>query len=158
MTKSMGASAIADRAGRVSPGASSSLRHTATIPCAIDLNLNGYTLGLARPAIKVYWPPRGRNMIAVIQARVAEYYGIPIGEMTSARRHRGVARPRQVAMYLCRELTPHSLPEIGRRFGKRDHTTVIHAMRKVEQLMREDPYIEEDVAIIRSDFAEKAAA
>jgi chromosomal replication initiator protein len=117
------------------------------------MNLSGYSLGIApQPKIGVFWPPRGRMMIASIQQRVAEYYDIPLIEMTSKRRSRGVARPRQVAMYLSKQLTTHSLPEIGRRFGKRDHTTVIHAVRRIEHLMRTDPHMEEDVAILRSDF------
>jgi hypothetical protein len=69
-----------------------------------------------------------------IQQVVANYYSIPMCEMVSARRPRAVARPRQIAMYLARELTPMSLPEIGRRFGGRDHTTVMHAIRVIEGL------------------------
>ncbi|MBC7985306.1 MAG: chromosomal replication initiator protein DnaA [Sphingomonadaceae bacterium] len=80
-----------------------------------------------------------------IQRSVCEHYGIRQTEMTSARRAREVARPRQVAMYLAKRLTPRSLPEIGRRFGGRDHTTVIHAIRRIEQLRREDSDIDSDV-------------
>jgi chromosomal replication initiator protein len=69
--------------------------------------------------------------------------------MHSARRARNVARPRQVAMYLAKQLTSRSLPEIGRKFGGRDHTTVMHAVRKVEELMVEDQQIAQDVEIIR---------
>ncbi|MEZ5918881.1 MAG: helix-turn-helix domain-containing protein [Alphaproteobacteria bacterium] len=61
--------------------------------------------------------------------------------MHSARRARNVARPRQVAMYLAKQLTARSLPEIGRKFGGRDHTTVMHAVRKIEELMEEDAQI-----------------
>jgi hypothetical protein len=129
-----------------------------SIPSAIlfDMNLSSYTLGIAPPP-KITWPPK-KTMIADIQQKTAEYFGIPVIEMTSARRHRGVARPRQVAMYLSKQLTPLSLPEIGRRFGKRDHTTVIHAIKTVERLCHEDPYMAEDVAIIRTYFDEIAAA
>lgn len=70
-----------------------------------------------------------------IQAAVAAYCGIPVAKMTEQDRHRSVARPRMVAMYLARELTNHSLPAIGRLFGGRDHTTVIHAIRTVEGLI-----------------------
>ena len=68
--------------------------------------------------------------------------------MLSARRSRAVARPRQIAMYLSKQLTTRSLPEIGRKFGGRDHTTVIHAVRKVESLRESDPSIEEDVDLL----------
>lgn len=80
-----------------------------------------------------------------IQRGVCEHYNIRHAEMTSARRAREVARPRQVAMYLAKRLTPRSLPEIGRRFGGRDHTTVIHAIKRIEQLRLEDSDIESDV-------------
>ena len=71
-----------------------------------------------------------------------------MGDMLSARRSRAVARPRQIAMYLSKQLTTRSLPEIGRKFGGRDHTTVIHAVRKVESLRESDPSIEEDVDLL----------
>lgn len=76
--------------------------------------------------------------IAAIQACVAEGFEIPQMEMKSARRSRKVARPRQVAMYLSRQLTKRSLPEIGQRFGHRDHTTVIHAIRQIERICSVD--------------------
>lgn len=76
--------------------------------------------------------------IAAIQQATAEHFRVALIEMVSARRARHVARPRQVAMFLARELTPLSLPNIGRRFGNRDHTTVMHAIRTVERLCVED--------------------
>jgi len=72
-----------------------------------------------------------------------------LADMHSARRARAVARPRQVAMYLAKQLTPRSLPEIGRKFGGRDHTTVIHAVRKIEELSAYDPTFREDVELLR---------
>jgi chromosomal replication initiator protein len=69
--------------------------------------------------------------------------------MQSARRARAVARPRQVAMYLAKQLTPRSLPEIGRKFGGRDHTTVIYAIRKIEELRTGDPSLSEDIETLR---------
>ena len=69
--------------------------------------------------------------------------------MHSARRARNVARPRQVAMYLAKMLTARSLPEIGRKFGGRDHTTVMHAVRKVEELIADDAQIAQDVDVVR---------
>jgi chromosomal replication initiator protein len=90
-----------------------------------------------------------RVTIDEIQRRVAEHYNIRLSEMTSDRRARAVARPRQVAMYLAKQLTTRSLPEIGRKFGGRDHTTVIHAIRKVEELKLADPVLAEDVELLR---------
>lgn len=90
-----------------------------------------------------------RITIDEIQRKVAEHYNIRLPDMHSARRARNVARPRQVAMYLAKQLTSRSLPEIGRKFGGRDHTTVMHAVRKIEELMLEDTQIAQDVEIIR---------
>src|SRR5918996_829002 len=90
-----------------------------------------------------------RVTIEEIQRRVAEYYNIRIADMQSARRARAVARPRQVAMYLAKQLTPRSLPEIGRKFGGRDHTTVMHAIRKIEELRAIDPLLSEDIETLR---------
>jgi chromosomal replication initiator protein len=83
-----------------------------------------------------------------IQKRVAEHFKIRISDMSSARRARAVARPRQVAMYLSKQLTSRSLPEIGRAFGGRDHTTVMHAVRKVEELVKADSAFAEDVELL----------
>ena len=90
-----------------------------------------------------------RLTIDEIQKAVATHFNIKVADMHSARRSRSVARPRQVAMYLAKQLTPRSLPEIGRMFGGRDHTTVIHAVRKVEELIAADPAIAEDVDLLR---------
>ncbi|ESS91561.1 Chromosomal replication initiator protein DnaA [Escherichia coli CE418] len=79
-----------------------------------------------------------------IQKTVAEYYKIKVADLLSKRRSRSVARPRQMAMALAKELTNHSLPEIGDAFGGRDHTTVLHACRKIEQLREESHDIKED--------------
>jgi chromosomal replication initiator protein len=88
---------------------------------------------------------RRRITIDEIQKRVCEHFRIRTAEMVSARRAREVARPRQIAMYLAKQLTPRSLPEIGRRFGGRDHTTVIHAVRQIEKLRGLDTEIDNDV-------------
>lgn len=79
-----------------------------------------------------------------IQKTVAEYYKLRAAELLSAKRSRSVARPRQIAMALAKELTKKSLPEIGQAFGGRDHTTVLHATRKVKELRESDPSVEED--------------
>ncbi len=90
-----------------------------------------------------------RVTIEEIQRRVAEHFNIRLSDMHSARRARAVARPRQVAMYLAKQLTSRSLPEIGRKFGGRDHTTVMHAVRKVEELREHDSGFAEDVELLR---------
>jgi len=89
-----------------------------------------------------------RISIDEIQTQVAEHYRIRKAEMTSARRAREVARPRQVAMYLSKQLTPKSLPDIGRRFGGRDHTTVIHAVRQIEKLRAADAELDADIRLL----------
>jgi chromosomal replication initiator protein len=89
-----------------------------------------------------------RISIDEIQTQVAEHYRIRKAEMTSARRAREVARPRQVAMYLSKQLTPKSLPDIGRRFGGRDHTTVIHAVRQIERLRACDSELDADIRLL----------
>lgn len=81
-----------------------------------------------------------------IQKTVAEYFKIRVSDLHSKRRNRSITRPRQIAMALCKELTSHSLPEIGDAFGGRDHTTVLHACRKVEELKESDQRISEDVS------------
>lgn len=90
-----------------------------------------------------------RVTVEDIQKKVAEHFNIKVADMHSARRQRVFARARQVAMYLSKILTSHSLPEIGRKFGGRDHTTVLHAVRKVEELMLEDPALKEDVDLLK---------
>ncbi len=84
-----------------------------------------------------------------IQRQVAEYYNIRMSELIGPKRLRTFARPRQVAMYLAKQLTSRSLPEIGRRFGGRDHTTVMHGVRKIEELKQTDGQIAEDVELLR---------
>ena len=86
-----------------------------------------------------------RVTIEEIQKVVVEHYGIRLADMSSSRRSRAIARPRQVAMYLAKILTPRSLPEIGKRFGNRDHTTVMHAVRQIEKLSAEDRALADDV-------------
>ena len=81
-----------------------------------------------------------------IQRKVADYFGLKMSDLLSARRAVEVARPWQVAMYLAKKLTPRSLPEIGRRFGGRDHTTVMHAVKRIDELRAKDPELDGDVA------------
>ncbi|AHM03687.1 Chromosomal replication initiator protein DnaA [Roseibacterium elongatum DSM 19469] len=81
--------------------------------------------------------------------KTCEYYNIRQADMMSANRARAIARPRQVAMFLCKKLTTRSLPEIGRKFGGRDHTTILYGVRKIEELMQVDSQIAEDAEILR---------
>ena len=81
--------------------------------------------------------------------KVSEHYNLRLSDMKSARRARAVARPRQIAMYLAKTLTSKSLPEIGRQFGGRDHTTVMHAVKRIESLADTDSQIAEDVELLR---------
>ena len=90
-----------------------------------------------------------RVTIEEIQRKVAEHFNIKQADMQSPRRARQVARPRQVAMYLAKQLTTRSLPEIGRKFGGRDHTTVMHAVKKVEELCAADAGFSEDVDLLK---------
>ncbi len=89
-----------------------------------------------------------RITIDEIQRKVADYYKIRLADLLSARRSRDIARPRQVAMYLAKRLTPRSLPEIGRKFGGRDHTTVMHAIKRIDELRAGDSDLEQDVATL----------
>jgi chromosomal replication initiator protein len=95
---------------------------------------------------------RRRITIDEIQRRVSDHFKIRQAEMVSARRAREVARPRQIAMYLAKQLTPRSLPEIGRKFGGRDHTTVIHAVRQIERLRGLDSDIDTDVRTLMREL------
>ena len=94
-----------------------------------------------------------RPTIAAIQAKVAAYYGLPSIEMVSQRRARKFARPRQVAMYLCAELTTHSMSRIGVFFGGRDHTTVIYAVNLIAKLATNERKLEADLGELRSRLA-----
>jgi len=84
-----------------------------------------------------------------IQRKVSDHYNIRLSDMIGPKRVRSYARPRQVAMYLCKQLTSRSLPEIGRRFGGRDHTTVMHGVKRVEELKQQDGQIAEDIEMLR---------
>lgn len=105
------------------------------------------TMDFAREALRDLLASHDKIVtIENIQKTVAEYFKIRVADLLSKRRNRSIARPRQVAMALCKELTNHSLPEIGDAFGGRDHTTVLHGCRKVEELKETDQKIREDHA------------
>ena len=112
---------------------------------AIDLGFTQEVLGDLLQA------SQRKVTIDEIQKRVCDHFDIRQNDLVSARRARAIARPRQIAMYLAKRLTPRSLPEIGRKFGGRDHTTVIHAVRQIEKLRASDNEIDGDVrALIRT--------
>ncbi len=90
-----------------------------------------------------------RVTVEEIQRKVAEYFNIRLSDMLGPKRTRTIARPRQVAMFLSKELTSRSLPEIGRRFGGRDHTTILHGVRKVEEMRASDSQLNEDIELLR---------
>ena len=103
------------------------------------------TLEFTRLALKELLAAQDKHVtIDNIQKLVAEYFKIRVADLLSSRRNRSITRPRQIAMSLSKALTRHSLPEIGKSFGGRDHTTVIHACRKVDELRSSDRRIEED--------------
>ena len=110
-------------------------------------NLTGLpiTLAFAQEALRDLLLIQDKQVtLENIQKTTAEYYKIRVADLLSKRRNRSVARPRQIAMALSKELTSHSLPEIGDAFGGRDHTTVLHACRKISELRRSEQKIEED--------------
>jgi len=90
-----------------------------------------------------------RIRIEDIQRIVSKHYNVTKADLLSARRTRTIVRPRQIAMYLAKMMTPRSLPEIGRRFGGRDHTTVLHAVRKIEGLVGEDPGLADEIELLK---------
>jgi chromosomal replication initiator protein len=108
------------------------------------------TLDMAQDVLQDVLRANDRKVtISEIQRQVVDYYNLRLSELLSARRSQNIARPRQVAMFLAKQLTSRSLPEIGRKFGGRDHTTVMHAVRKIEDLRRMDSSLDEDLKRIR---------
>ncbi len=110
-----------------------------------NLTGNPITLEFAQQALRDLLLLQDKQITTEnIQKTVAEYYKVRVADLLSKRRSRSVARPRQMAMALCKELTSHSLPEIGDAYGGRDHTTVLHACRKIADLRTSDHRVEED--------------
>jgi chromosomal replication initiator protein len=108
------------------------------------------TLDLARDCLGDVLRASDRKVsVEEIQRKVAEHYRIRLADLVGPKRLRSFARPRQVAMYLAKTMTSRSLPDIGRRFGGRDHTTVIHGVRKIEELKGADSQIADDLELLR---------
>ncbi len=104
-------------------------------------------MATASEALKDILPPPQPKTITIetIQKTVCEHYGLNMSELLSKKRHRQVVFPRQVAMYLCRNMTDASYPQIGDQFGGRDHTTVLHAHDKIENLIKTDEELKSSV-------------
>ena len=107
------------------------------------------SLDLAKEALRDIIGAHNRQItLELIQKTVADYYKIKVADMYSQKRTRAIARPRQVAMWLARDLTPHSLPEIGDAFGGRDHTTVLHACRTITDLRTKETQLNHDLLVL----------
>ena len=108
------------------------------------------TLELAQDCLADILRASDRKLtIEEIQRKVAEHYNVRLSDLIGPKRLRTIARPRQVAMYLAKQLTSRSLPEIGRRFGGRDHTTIMHGVRKIEELMASDSQLADDLQLLK---------
>ncbi|MEM6609208.1 MAG: chromosomal replication initiator protein DnaA [Pseudomonadota bacterium] len=115
-----------------------------------DLTGTDVTMELAQEALSDLIRSADRKVtIDEIMKKTCEHYNIRQSDMIGPSRARNVARPRQMAMYLCKKLTTRSLPEIGRKFGKRDHTTILHGVRRIEELMATDSQIADDAELLR---------
>ena len=119
------------------------LAHASLLGCAITLDMTHSCL------VDILRASDRKVSIDEIQRKVAEHYNIRLTDLVGPKRVRTVARPRQVAMYLAKQMTSRSLPEIGRRFGGRDHTTIMHGVRKIEELQTSDRQLAEDVTLLR---------
>lgn len=117
------------------------------------------TIDLAKEVLKSILPAQSGEALATsattvetIQKAVAEFYQIRIADLKSPRRLKSLAYPRQIAMYLCKKHLKVSYPEIGQRFGGKDHTTVIHGCRKIERLLNQDPHLQNDISILEKSI------
>jgi chromosomal replication initiator protein len=117
---------------------------------------NPITLEMAEREIRDLIRPQEPKRIKIedIQRIVARQYNVSRADLLSSRRTANVVRPRQVAMYLAKALTLRSLPEIGRRFGGRDHTTVLHAVRKIESLVGTDNTLADEIELLKRQLQE----
>jgi chromosomal replication initiator protein len=115
-----------------------------------SLRATDITVSFAQETLKTLLAPAASNLsVELIQKEVASYFNVKLADLKGAKRHKAVARPRQIAMYLARQLTSASFPEIGQRFGGKDHSTVISACRKVEELVDRDLSVRTAVDTLR---------
>jgi chromosomal replication initiator protein len=119
--------------------------------CRAEFSDSPITMEIAEMAIADLVGIREPRRIRIedIQKVVASHYNVSKHDLLSARRTRAIVRPRQIAMYLAKTMTPRSFPEIGKRFGGRDHTTVLHAVRKVEELAAADEHLKQEIELLR---------
>lgn len=113
------------------------------------------TAELAAEALKSIMPSTTPKILSIldIQKTVGEHYGIKLEDFSAKKRTKSIAFPRQVAMYLSREMTDSSLPKIGEEFGGRDHTTVIHAHEKITSLLKTDAILQDDIKQIKTKLS-----
>jgi chromosomal replication initiator protein len=123
-----------------------------------DLTRKPVTLEVVEETVGQRGVTARKTSIEDIQRKTAEFYKLDMRDFHSPQRTRRVARPRQVAMYLARELTMRSLPEIGKRFGGRDHTTVLHACRRIAALCNEDPLFKQEVDFLKQVLSRRGDA
>jgi chromosomal replication initiator protein len=120
-----------------------------TLVARVGGDIARLTLDEAQSILRPHLSVNERKVtVDIIQKAVAEHFGLKQADLISERRARAVARPRQVAMWLAKQITTRSLPDIGRRFGGRDHTTVLHAVRRIESLKAEDPALARDCDVL----------
>jgi chromosomal replication initiator protein len=124
--------------------------------CRAEFSETPITMDIAELAIVDLVGTREPRRIRIeeIQKVVASHYNVSKHDLLSARRTRAIVRPRQIAMYLAKTMTPRSFPEIGKRFGGRDHTTVLHAVRKVEELAAADESLAQEIELLKRLIAE----
>jgi chromosomal replication initiator protein len=108
---------------------------------------------VARSALKDLLSIQNRQIsVESIQRTVADFYNIKVADMYSKKRPANIARPRQIAMFIAKELTQKSLPEIGELFGGRDHTTVLHAVRKISEERQHDPHLNHELHVLEQSL------
>jgi chromosomal replication initiator protein len=113
------------------------------------------SLGVAKQVLKDMVKETIKTIsVEMVQKEVAAHYRVSLADLKTKKRHKNVVLPRQVAMYLTRKLTPHSLPEIGAAFGGKDHTTVLHAYKKIENDQLKNPEIKKTIDYLTSVLLE----
>ncbi|MCL4130635.1 UNVERIFIED_CONTAM: hypothetical protein GTU68_038290 [Idotea baltica] len=119
--------------------------------CHAQTSREPVTIAIAEKALADLLGAREPRKVRIedIQKIVSQHYNVSRTDMLSARRTRTIVLPRQIAMYIAKNVTPRSLPEIGRRFGNRDHTTVLHAVRKIEGLLQTDKKLSQEIELLR---------
>jgi chromosomal replication initiator protein len=127
-----------------------------TLIVRVGPRLNALTVDEVQPLLRPHLRGGERRVtVDEIQKVTADYFGLKQADLISERRMRSVARPRQAAMWLAKKLTTRSLPDIGRRFGGRDHTTVLHAVRRIDQLRATDPQLASDLESLERQLRDK---